>query len=146
MLPQVNFPANNLIFHWRWLDRIQVIFFTLFYFKSKSDPLEKISTYCVTYNLYTFVLQMIMTSGLIENFQDETNAKSYRYFFFTNKWFLKLTFIHYLRLSFFCWVQSSHFVLNPNIKSKIEVPFMSRYFVEQFRLTIFHHVWILKNN
>ena len=49
--------------------------------KSKNDPLENISTHCATYNLYTFVLQMIMTSGLIENFQDETNAKSYRYFF-----------------------------------------------------------------
>ena len=34
LLPQVNFPANNLNFHWswRWWDRIQVIFLNLFYF------------------------------------------------------------------------------------------------------------------
>ena len=32
--PQVNFPANNLNFHWRkrWWDRIQAIFLNLFYF------------------------------------------------------------------------------------------------------------------
>ena len=34
LLPQVNFPANNLNFHWtwRWWDRIQAIFLNLFYF------------------------------------------------------------------------------------------------------------------
>ena len=36
LFPQVNFPANNLNFHWswRWWDRIQDIFSNLFYFKS----------------------------------------------------------------------------------------------------------------
>ena len=29
---KVNFPANNLNFHWRWLDWIQAIFLNLFYF------------------------------------------------------------------------------------------------------------------
>ena len=33
LLPQVNFPANNLNFHWRWWDQIQAIFLNLFYFK-----------------------------------------------------------------------------------------------------------------
>ena len=34
LLPQVNFPANNLNFHWRWRwwDWIQAIFLYLFYF------------------------------------------------------------------------------------------------------------------
>ena len=34
ILPQVNFPANNLNFHWRWRwwDQIQAIFLNLFYF------------------------------------------------------------------------------------------------------------------
>ena len=36
LLPQKNFPANNLNFHWswRWWDRIQAIFLNLFYFKT----------------------------------------------------------------------------------------------------------------
>ena len=32
LLPQVNFPANNLNFNWRWRDWIQAIFLNLFYF------------------------------------------------------------------------------------------------------------------
>ena len=34
LLPKLNFPANNLNFHWRWgwWDRIQAIFLNLFYF------------------------------------------------------------------------------------------------------------------
>ena len=34
LLPQANFPANNLNFHWRWRwwDWIQAIFLSLFYF------------------------------------------------------------------------------------------------------------------
>ena len=28
--PQVNFPANNLNFHWRWLDQIQTVFSNLY--------------------------------------------------------------------------------------------------------------------
>ena len=37
LLPQVNFPANNLNFHWRrkWLDWIQAIFLNLLYFIPK---------------------------------------------------------------------------------------------------------------
>ena len=37
LLTQVNFPANNLNFHWsrRWWDRIQAIFLNLFYFNIK---------------------------------------------------------------------------------------------------------------
>ena len=31
---QVNIPANNLNFHWRWRDRIQAIFLNLFYFNT----------------------------------------------------------------------------------------------------------------
>ena len=44
LLPQVNFPANNLNFHWRWRwwDWIQAIFLNLFYFnfqqKKKCNP------------------------------------------------------------------------------------------------------------
>ena len=36
---QVNFPANNLNFHWRWRwwDRIQAIFSNLFYFATKIE-------------------------------------------------------------------------------------------------------------
>ena len=35
LLPQVNFPANNLNFHWRWRrwDQIQPIVLILFYFR-----------------------------------------------------------------------------------------------------------------
>ena len=35
LFPKVNFPANNLNFHWmcRWWDQIQAIFLNLFYFK-----------------------------------------------------------------------------------------------------------------
>ena len=38
LLPQVNFPANNLNFlwRWRWWDRIQAIFLIFFYFNSLS--------------------------------------------------------------------------------------------------------------
>ena len=34
LLPRVNFPVNNLNFHWRWRwqDQIQAIFLNLFYF------------------------------------------------------------------------------------------------------------------
>ena len=37
LLPQLNFPANNLNFHWRWSwwDWIQTIFLNLFYFNRK---------------------------------------------------------------------------------------------------------------
>ena len=36
LLPQVNFPANDLNFHWRWWDQIQTIFLNLFYFNATS--------------------------------------------------------------------------------------------------------------
>ena len=39
LLSQVNFPANNLNFHWRWWDRIQATFWNLFYFKTKEKDL-----------------------------------------------------------------------------------------------------------
>ena len=32
VVPQVNFPANNLNFHWRWWNWIQAIFLNNFYF------------------------------------------------------------------------------------------------------------------
>ena len=32
LLPQVNFPTNNLNFHWMWWNWIQAIFLNLFYF------------------------------------------------------------------------------------------------------------------
>ena len=40
LLPQVNFPDNNLNFHWRWRwwDWIQAIFLKLFYFTWNSNP------------------------------------------------------------------------------------------------------------
>ena len=53
LLPEVNFPANNSNFHWRWWDWIQTIFLNLFYFMKKqmyqnwNAPLERISTHCV---------------------------------------------------------------------------------------------------
>ena len=31
ILPQVNFPANNLNFYWRWRDHIRAISFNFFY-------------------------------------------------------------------------------------------------------------------
>ena len=39
LLPQVNFPANNLNFHWRWRwwDWIKTILLNLFYFKLDDD-------------------------------------------------------------------------------------------------------------
>ena len=39
LLPTVNFPANNLNFHWRWRwwDQIQAIFLNLFYFNVLSS-------------------------------------------------------------------------------------------------------------
>ena len=45
LLPRVNFPANNLNFHWRWrwLDRIQAIFLNLFYFTGDSESLSEMS-------------------------------------------------------------------------------------------------------
>ena len=41
-LPQVDFPANSLNFHWRWRwwDRIQAIFLTLFYFNLLTKKLQ----------------------------------------------------------------------------------------------------------
>ena len=44
LLPQVNFTANNLNFHWRWrwLDPIQAIFLNLFYFMLCQKILELI--------------------------------------------------------------------------------------------------------
>ena len=41
VLPQVNFPTNNLNFYWRWWDRIKAIFLNLFYFTEyDSTPLK----------------------------------------------------------------------------------------------------------
>ena len=54
VLPQVNFPANNLNFHWRWRwwSWIQAIFLNLFYFK-----LERIATHSYeTDTLATLIL------------------------------------------------------------------------------------------
>ena len=34
LLPQVNFPTNNLNFHWRWWDWIQAIFLNFFCYKN----------------------------------------------------------------------------------------------------------------
>ena len=44
LLPQINFPDNNLNFHWRqrWWDQIQAIFFNIFYFKLKDLSLCQI--------------------------------------------------------------------------------------------------------
>ena len=56
LLPQVNFYALNLNFHWRWMwwDRIQAIFLNLFYFTNHLDFFHlKISIY-----LYTFLLHI----------------------------------------------------------------------------------------
>ena len=41
LLPQVNFPTNNLNFHWRWRwwDLIQAIFLNLFYFINMKESL-----------------------------------------------------------------------------------------------------------
>ena len=46
LLPQVNFPANNLNFHRRrrWWDQIQAIFLNLFYFKKWKAISEIICT------------------------------------------------------------------------------------------------------
>ena len=53
LLPQVNFPANNLNFHWkrRWWDQIQAIFLDLFDFKynwSRTTTTLQ-NTYNITY-------------------------------------------------------------------------------------------------
>ena len=42
LLSRVNFPANNLNFHWRWWDQIQAIFSNLFYCTSSVNCNEKI--------------------------------------------------------------------------------------------------------
>ena len=48
LLPQVNFPANNLIFHWRWWDWIQAIFLDLFYFKYEVHLVEEALLFLLT--------------------------------------------------------------------------------------------------
>ena len=40
LLPQVNFPANNLNFHWRWRDGIQDIFLNIFYFNQTNQTIS----------------------------------------------------------------------------------------------------------
>ena len=47
LLPQVNFHANNLNFHWRcrWWDWIQDIYWNLFYFKKQILEKKPISSY-----------------------------------------------------------------------------------------------------
>ena len=53
LLPQLKFPANNLIFHWswRWWDQIQAIFLNLFYFTLKiqiqTRSLRSVSTWVI---------------------------------------------------------------------------------------------------
>ena len=46
LLPQKNFSAKNLNFHWRWkwCDRIQAIFLNLFYFTIKDEEYLQMST------------------------------------------------------------------------------------------------------
>ena len=41
LLPQGNFPAHDLNFHWRWRNQIQAIFLNLFYFKSKAPTADE---------------------------------------------------------------------------------------------------------
>ena len=47
LLPQVNFPANNLNFpwRWRWWDQIQAIFLNLFYWQINMTRVSKTVTF-----------------------------------------------------------------------------------------------------
>ena len=57
LLPQINFLANNLNFHWRWWDWIQAIFLNLFYFK--------MSRILVTINMSTYIATFLKNSVVI---------------------------------------------------------------------------------
>ena len=45
LLPQVNIPAHNLNFHWRWWDRIHAIFLNLFYFTLRSKEIRALKMF-----------------------------------------------------------------------------------------------------
>ena len=50
LFSQVNFPTNNLNFHWRWWDRIKAIVLNLFYF-NKVDHCVMSLLSCWTSNI-----------------------------------------------------------------------------------------------
>ena len=62
-LPHVNFPANNLNFHWRWRwwDQIQAIFLNLFYFTIPRFEIAFCKIYYVHISFFTVPLLMMNT-------------------------------------------------------------------------------------
>ena len=62
LLPQVNFPANNLNFHyrWRWWDQIQAIFLSFIHFNRKKYLLFRLE---FPKNLYTDENKILKNSG-----------------------------------------------------------------------------------
>ena len=92
LLPLVNFPANDLNFHWRWWDRIKAIFLNLLYFNSLINCFEFVCFECESSNLLCWDVKVI-TSNLektkrsLEKSPDERS----RYFHFRSCWFCRLT-------------------------------------------------------
>ena len=63
-MPQGNFPANNLNFHWRWRwwDWIKAIFLNLFYFKHLiviASKFSKIRSCCIFYSFHEYLVKTI---------------------------------------------------------------------------------------
>ena len=63
LLPQVNFPANNLSFHWRWRwwDRIQAIFLNLFYFTTLTFESGKWQNFPLLRSYYWFSIGTVFS-------------------------------------------------------------------------------------
>ena len=87
LLPQVNFHANNLNFHWRWRwwDRIQAIFLNLFYFNFSINFL----TYWQNY-LDTRISKCSRSGRVVRNYIWEAKIRQ-NFLILTSKchWFLK---------------------------------------------------------
>ena len=59
LTPQTNFPAQNLNFHWRWRwwDRIQAIFFNLFYSTDLEDAFGQICVKTLKHSVFVLILE-----------------------------------------------------------------------------------------
>ena len=65
-LPQVNFPANNLNFHWRWRwwDQINAIFLIFFYYTTPAF----LPTFTIFYMLYTEIWGTVQCTLILAHF------------------------------------------------------------------------------
>ena len=97
LLPQVNFPANSLNFHWRrrWWDRIQAIFLNIFYFNHKYSSFHTILDQLINATLFQSVLKYL--HNICSRLEFENTKGSYNLatnfliqsdFFFFLTWFL----------------------------------------------------------